>query len=629
MDKRNGIASISLRRIFVAGMLVLLLCSALFISKSTTSHVMANSSITNLPTSANQAFSEASQRFGVPVELLKAICYKEGRLSLNGGVPSIDQRYGCMGLGKSKTDNTLSQAATDLGLNASQLQQNLSANILGGAAVLRSDALALSGNQTLPTSLAGWYGAVAQYSSETLYSTALMYANEVYAILKQGFSAKAATGETILLAAQNVTPQTTTAAQVHAASSLPDGCQNDGQVDYPGAIDCILSPAATYDCNVPTSPSDCNYTSSDRPASCTIETTQIQPCNIDQIVIHDTEGSLTSALNVFQCPGTGSLNCDQASVQYIVDTDGTVYQVLPEQDIAYHVGNFWYNEHTIGIENVGFDATGYQWYNSAEYKASAKLTAYLLKKYHLPLDHTHVSSHGTVPSPSLAASPNHVDPGPYWLWDYFFRLISLQGVLFNPLTPENTITLRPMTDQFPEGPDGTETSNQYNFFSLYTGPSTNSALIPQAGNNDPTDVTYNVEAEISYYYLQKVQDGAGTDDTMYEIWYGEEDQLQSTNPSFFADAQLAWLAVPPGDGAQGTPLIRTKPTAVEMNVGSTAQIYGRPTSNSGDVIGGAPASAIFTTACTVIEDGTTNLWYEINFNHRQAWVPASEVTPQP
>lgn len=29
---------------------------------------------------------------------------------------------------------------------------------------------------------------------------------------------------------------------------------------------------------------------------------------------------------------------------------------------------------------------------------------------------------------------------------------------------------------------------------------------------------------------------------------------------------------------------------------------------------------------TVTEDNTGNLWYEINFDHRQGWVPASEVT---
>jgi hypothetical protein len=44
------------------------------------------------------------------------------------------------------------------------------------------------------------------------------------------------------------------------------------------------------------------------------------------------------------------------------------------------------------------------------------------------------------------------------------------------------------------------------------------------------------------------------------------------------------------------------------------------------VIGDAPNGAVFISEGTAIEDLTTNLWYEINYNHRQAWVPASAIT---
>jgi len=40
----------------------------------------------------------------------------------------------------------------------------------------------------------------------------------------------------------------------------------------------------------------------------------------------------------------------------------------------------------------------------------------------------------------------------------------------------------------------------------------------------------------------------------------------------------------------------------------------------------APNNAVFASTFTVTEYGTTNLWYEINYNHRQAWVPATELT---
>src|SRR5437660_12572719 len=40
------------------------------------------------------AFNQAASESGVPVSLLKALCYMEGRLSNHGGRPSIDGGYG-------------------------------------------------------------------------------------------------------------------------------------------------------------------------------------------------------------------------------------------------------------------------------------------------------------------------------------------------------------------------------------------------------------------------------------------------------------------------------------------------------------------------------------------------------
>jgi len=428
---------------------------------------------------------------------------------------------------------------------------------------------------------------------------------------------------------------------LQAASSLPAGCTNDGKVDYPGAIDCVITPPTTYDCNNDQSPGNCNYTSSDRPTSCSVWVAPNQPlavtkpCKLNQIVIHDTEGSLASTLSAFMCLGANPNNssCQQASAHYVIDLDGKVYQVVRDQDISYHDGNFWSNMHSIGIEHVGYDATGYQWYNSAQYLSSARLVAYLLKKYHLPLDRSHILAHSTVAASTLSTSPNHVDPGPYWLWDYYFHLISQQGAPLNSVALPHTITLHPRNNQELHGPKGpygwVGTSADYNFFKLYTGPSTASGLIPAQDTSDPTDVSYNVEPGISYHYVNKVQDPAGTGDTMYQIWYGEEDQVHNDTPSYLAAAKLVWLAVPPGDGVDGTqrpePDIFHTASLVKMK-GENIQIYSRPTTDSRYVIGGSTDGATFFSGYTLIEDDTSsNLWYEINYNHRQAWVPASEV----
>src|SRR5207302_10539375 len=97
--------------------------------------------------------------------------------------------------------------------------------------------------------LGDWYGAVAAYSHATTRATALMYADAVYAVLARGFSAPADGGETVTLAARAVTPNRGTAAAVRAATALPAGCADDGNVDFPGAVDCIVPPA-TFDCNL-------------------------------------------------------------------------------------------------------------------------------------------------------------------------------------------------------------------------------------------------------------------------------------------------------------------------------------------------------------------------------------------
>src|SRR5438105_7295798 len=124
-------------------------------------------------TSAGGAFAQASAETGVPAPLLQALCYLEGRLSNHGGTPSIDGGFGCMHLVQNRRADTLDQAATDLGVTVQPLKMDMPTNIRGGAAVLRDEALALSPSHALPTTLSGWYGAVAAYSHASTRSTAL------------------------------------------------------------------------------------------------------------------------------------------------------------------------------------------------------------------------------------------------------------------------------------------------------------------------------------------------------------------------------------------------------------------------------------------------------------------------
>src|SRR5579875_755991 len=156
----------------------------------------------------SQAFARAASEFHVPAVLLKAICYMEGRLSNNGGWPSRDN-----------------------GVSARQLKLDMPTNIRGGAILLRDYALQLSHMHSLPDNLNDWYGAVAAYSNATTRSTALMYANAVFQIMHQVFSAQADDGETITLPSQPVRPNTASADAVKGSGRLPTGCRLDQHVD--------------------------------------------------------------------------------------------------------------------------------------------------------------------------------------------------------------------------------------------------------------------------------------------------------------------------------------------------------------------------------------------------------------
>ncbi len=534
----------------------------------------------------------AQQRFGVPAPLLEAICYLEGHLSGHGGAPSSEGGYGCMDLARNSHLDTLDQAAQLLGVPVTAIRASQALDIAGAAAVLRADAISLSSGHQVPATLSGWYGAIADYSGAR-HDIAVTYAGQIYRILRNGLTATAPTGEVVQIAPTAVTPDTATASNVATtAPALPANCTSNPGTDYGPAYNCI----------VPASYAGVTYDTANRPSDLPLLA----------ITVHDTEETLDNTIAIFWNQSKG------VSVHYVVDTDGTVYQCLHEKDVAFQNGNFWYNQRTIGIEDVGVDATGYQWYNATEYLGSAKLAAYLLTKYGIPLDHEHVMSHGTTPAPSLGTSPNHVDPGPYWLWDYYLGLINQQGVPFSTgNTPSGVMEFNPSSGQQPDGSGGTETTSNFNFFTLYTQPSTASATLPSKGSpGDITDESNNIETMISYDVLAQQPDAAGTGDIMYKIWYG----ATLSSSSWTATGTQAWIAVPAGAAQQGYGTVVT----LSAKGGKSLSVYGQPGGTSGNVIGSTPSGSAYLSPWNVSVSGKT--WYAINYNHRQEWVPASEVT---
>lgn len=152
-----------------------------------------------------------------------------------------------------------------------------------------------------------------------------------------------------------------------------------------------------------------NYTSAQRPESA-----------IRFIVIHVSEGSFPGTVAWLRDPHAHS------SANFVVGRDGDVQQLVPLHDIAWHAGNWAYNVRSVGIENVGYtdDPAGF---TMREYRAAARIAAVIARRAVIPIDRRHVIGHSQVPDPNDPLQgggiDNHTDPGKYWKWGLFMKLV--------------------------------------------------------------------------------------------------------------------------------------------------------------------------------------------------------------
>lgn len=181
--------------------------------------------------------------------------------------------------------------------------------------------------------------------------------------------------------------------------------------DYPSAI---WQPAAS-----------CNY-SSGRGGTA-----------ISNVTIHYTSGTYAGAIAWF-----GNCNA-RASAHYVIRSlDGQVTQMVREADKAWHVGSA--NGYTIGIEHEAYGDV-WSFFTPQMYRASADLVRNITARY------PNISPHrifyrdtlddGTVLNAGLHSlggstactqirghqhfpSQTHTDPGPYWDWNYYYKLIN-------------------------------------------------------------------------------------------------------------------------------------------------------------------------------------------------------------
>jgi N-acetyl-anhydromuramyl-L-alanine amidase AmpD len=104
------------------------------------------------------------------------------------------------------------------------------------------------------------------------------------------------------------------------------------------------------------------------------------------VVLHITSGpTASSAINTF----IASVHPNRVSAHFVIDRDGTVFQLLPLSDTAWHATEV--NGHSVGIEHAAIPGTLMA--TEAQYQASAKLVAWLCLQLNVPCTQQHIQEH--------------------------------------------------------------------------------------------------------------------------------------------------------------------------------------------------------------------------------------------
>ncbi|MFD9035504.1 N-acetylmuramoyl-L-alanine amidase [Streptomyces sp. NPDC059567] len=629
--------------------------------------------------SLQSQFADAAREFDVPQSVLMAVSYRQTRWESHDGEPSVTGAYNVMGLTdvdaedmepeadeerlehmnrsgdpnvekhfdakkalsttpKETVDtddprlHTLDKAAELVDSSDEALKNDPAASIRAGAALLAEYQKQATGD--LPDEAGAWYPAVARYSQAPDKKGADLFAKRVFESIKTGERELTTDGEQVVLPAdpsvEPVKPSNVPLAATFAATTATADC--------PVGLNCNFIPAG-FRQNSTTDPTDYgNYNVAGRPQA---------GYDIRYIAIHDTEGGYDGSLAVFKNPAS------YASAHYLIRaSDGLVTQMVENKNEAWHAGNKTLNMHSIGIEHEGYAIKSGSWYTEPQYESSAALVKHLATKYSIPLDRQHIIGHDEIPGVlDEKVRAQHWDPGPFWDWNHYMSLLGAPtgvggaggllkaGQVVRYVPPFTTANQPKLTYG-----GAAVAPRPSNFGYLYSSPSTSSSTL--------TDPYFSSTWSEGSNWANKLVAGGEyvVAESQYDwtaIWYGGK-------KAWFYNPGGQWT-VPVGTGTR---------TAVTPKAGlASVKVYGRAypedaaytgtnvavqsrgqealtqyskllLSGQKYVQGGAPVAGDYYYGGTfdgtgagsrTLVKGTTNLFIPIRFNHRIAWVKASEV----
>jgi len=359
------------------------------------------------PGARNDALVAAAAKYELPVELLMVVAYRQGRFEKADAPPPVTldvpvpvdgeerndehggaERFGMFYL----SPEQVTEGAQRTGLSEEAIRTEHGANAMAAAALIAGASTRFGQDSDFDTLAPARAGLTLFQGLQESPVAADLSVKELVAQLRTGFDVTTGDGERLEL--------------IGFGEVTGEQSQALGVGQYP-PTQWIPSP---------------NYSSRDG-----------YPVRF--VVIHDMEGTQSSAISVFQ------QSSRQSSAHYLLRaSDGHIVQMVQEAQNAWHCGNGWYNRNSIGIEHEGFAGRpgGGGYYTETQYQASAQLVAAITLRYGIPVDRGHIFGHGNVPSSGsggicsdaqanaaqCGGSAHHWDPGPYWNWGHFLDLVA-------------------------------------------------------------------------------------------------------------------------------------------------------------------------------------------------------------
>jgi len=331
---------------------------------------------------ADTLFADAATEFGVPKDLLVAVAWvNSGFAPGEDGHDEHAPAHGWLGL----TPEQIADASALTGLSTADLETERAASIRGGAAVLAARRGDLVPNADPLRPDATWWEVLVDFAGLEPEWLSHDWATDVMRTLQVGLVAQTVDGDVL-----RIEPWTlpSLAGVRYVRPPLNSASAFSGTDGYPGRARFV--PAASSNQSNRSGGTDA----------------------IDRVVLHTTEGSYSGAISWFQNPSS------DVSAHYVLrKNDGEVTQMVGDGDKAWHACSN--NNDTVGIEHEGASSNPATW-TPQILDASARLTAWLVTQYDIPIDRSHIVGHGEI-QPSHCSGRS--DPGPHFPWDWYMDAV--------------------------------------------------------------------------------------------------------------------------------------------------------------------------------------------------------------